>query len=294
MGRDAPDAETGLDCRHTGMVGRRFPGRGGSARDRAAVIAPSPAAQTRLIDVGGRHVAFHVIPGRPPAVVFEAGGGMDGSAWTPVLGAIHRDTGAELITFDRAGFGDSDEDAGPVRLQNEVDDLKAGLSALGVRHDIVLVAHSFGGEVAFPFVNQNPGWVARAVLVDGTVPGFCTDEEMARMAASFPKDMERADKQGRTWNAFFAAFPTMQHGFHTMRWSDSVPATVIVSEHPPFATPAENAAWIQDHVDFAHAAANRSVVIAKESGHLIMVDRPNLVSQAVVAAVEQVRQTARH
>ena len=259
-----------------------------------AAVAPCPTAQTRLIDVGGRRVAFHVIPGRPPAVVFEAGGGMDGSAWDPVLSTIHRDTGAELITFDRAGFGDSDEDTRPVRLQHEVDDLKAGLSALGAKHNIVLVAHSFGGEVAFPFINQNPGWVARAVLVDGTVPSFCTDEETARMVTTFPKDMERTDKQGRTWNAFFAAFPAMQHGFHTMQWPDNVPATVVVSEHPPFGTPAENAAWIEDHVDFAHATANRTVVTATGSGHIIMADRPDLVSQAVVAAVEQVRQAARH
>ena len=260
----------------------------------APAVAPALAMQTRLIDVGGRRIAFHVVPGRPPAVVFEAGGGMDGSAWDPVLGTIHRDTGAELITFDRAGFGDSDEDTRPMRLQHEVDDLKAGLSALGTEHDIVLVAHSFGGEVAFPFVNQNPGWVARAVLVDGTVPSFCTDQETAGMVTTFPKDMERTDKQGRTWNAFFAAFPAMQHGFHAMRWPDGVPATVLVSEHPPFATPAENAAWIQDHVDFAHAAANRTVMIAKGSGHIVMTDRPDLVSQAVVAAVEQVRQAARH
>ena len=257
-------------------------------------VAPSPTGQTRLIDVGGRRVAFHVIPGRPPAVVFEAGGGMDGSAWDPVLGTIHRETGAELITFDRAGFGDSDEDRRPLRLQHEVDDLKAGLSALGAKRDIVLVAHSFGGEVAFPFVKENPGWVARAVLVDGTVPSFCTDEETARMVTTFPRNIEPTDKQGRTWNAFFAAFPAMQHGPHAMRWPDDVPATVIVSERPPFATPAEDAAWIQDHVDFAHAAANRTVVTATGSGHIIMTDRPDLVSQAVVAAVEQVRQAARH
>ncbi len=87
--------------------------------------------------------------------------------------------------------------------------------------------------------------------------------------------------------------PAMQHGFHTMHWPDSVPDSVIVSEHPPFVTPAENAAWTRDHVDFAHAAANRAVVIAKGSGHIIMTDRPDLVSQAVVAAIEQARQTAR-
>ena len=267
---------------------------GGSAGAAAADGVAAPVAQTRMVDVGGRKVAFHVVPGRAPAVVFEAGGGMDGSAWGPVLGSIYAATGAELVTFDRAGFGDSDEDTRPVALQHEVDDLKAGLEALGVGRGIVLVAHSFGGEVAFPLVAQNPGLVARAVLVDGTVPAFCTDEEMARMAAGFPKDMERDDKEGRTWAAFFAAFPAMQHGFHAMRWPDGVPAAEIVSEHPPFATPEEDAAWTQDHVDFARAGADRSVVVAEGSGHIVMADRPDLVSQAVVEAVGKVRQAAAH
>ncbi len=47
---------------------------------------------------------------RRPPVVFEAGSGMDRSAWDPLLGTIHRDIGAELITFDHARFGDGDED----------------------------------------------------------------------------------------------------------------------------------------------------------------------------------------
>lgn len=113
------------------------------------------------------------------------------------------------------------------------------------------------------------------------------------MASTFPKEMERDDKQGRTWAAFFKAFPAMQHDFHTMRWPDSVPAAVIVSEHPPFVTPAENALWTQDHIDFAHDAANRSVEVAQGSGHLVMSDRPDLVSQAVVEAVSQVRRRAK-
>src|ERR1700712_1880434 len=111
-----------------------------SSATSAAVAAPLPAANTRMIDVSGRRIAFHVIPGRQPAVVFEAGGGMDGTAWAPVLATIYADTGAELITFDRAGFGDSDEDTRPPTVQHEVDDLRTGLSALKANRNIVLVA----------------------------------------------------------------------------------------------------------------------------------------------------------
>ena len=42
-----------------------------------------------------------------------------------------------------------------MRLEHEVDDLEAGPSFLGADFGIVLIAHSFGGGVAVPLVNQN-------------------------------------------------------------------------------------------------------------------------------------------
>ena len=263
-----------------------------AAAPQAPQTAQSPRSETRLIDVAGRHVAFHLRSGRPPAVIFEAGAGMDGSAWDAVIGTIQHATGATTITFDRAGFGDSDEDIRPMKLQHEVDDLKAGLSTLGATRNLVLVAHSFGGEVGLSFAIQNPGWIVRAVLVDASVPSFFTDEEVAKIAAGFPKDIEQNDKQGRAMAATFAAFPTMQHEFHAMHWPDTIPAIVIVSEHPPFATSDQQALWTKVHIDFAQAAANRSVIVAKNSGHIVMADRPDVVSEAVIEAINQVRQTS--
>ena len=258
----------------------------------APPTAPPLPSETRLIDVGGRRAAFHVYPGRAPTVVFEAGAGMDGTAWSPVLDTIRRATGARMITFDRAGFGDSDEDRRPLTLQHEVDDLGTGLSQLGANRDLVFVAHSFGGEVALSFASQNPGRVAWAVLVDASIPSFFTDTETAAIVAAFPKNMETTDKQGRAMSAMFRAFPAMQHAFHAMSWPADVPATVIVSEHPPFATPDQQALWTADHVRFAHAAANRTVLIAARSGHIVMTDRPDIVAHAVIEAVERVRRSA--
>ena len=256
-------------------------------------IMTAPPMALHLVNVDGRHVAFHVSAGSSPTVVFEAGGGLDGSAWEPVLGGIYRRTGARLITFDRAGFGDSDEDKRPAELQHEVDDLKAGLTALGATHGIVLVAHSFGGEVGLVFASQNPGWIARAVLVDTNIPVFFTNTEISKEVDNFPKHLDLRTRQLRSMSALLVAFPSMQHGFHTMRWPNAIPASIIVSEHPPFATAAENSLWIKDHREFGQAAPNRSFEIAKGSGHLVMKDRPALVADAVVQAVLQARATRR-
>lgn len=143
------------------------------------------------------------------------------------------------------------------------------------------MAHSPGGEIGTLYANENPRRLVWAVLVDASIPSVFTDEQTAQMVATFPREMETRDKEGRTMAALFAVFPAMQHQFHTMHWPHDIPATVIVSEHPPLATPQQNAHWIQSHEAFAHAASNRSVIIAKGSSHLIVIDRPDLVSQAV-------------
>ena len=201
---------------------------------------------------------------------------------------IQRRTEAELITVDRAGFGDSDEDVRPVRIENEVVDLEAGLSALSVARDFVLVAHSYGGEVATSLVNKDPGRIARAVLVEASIPSFFTDEEIARFSSTLPKDLPATNKEERTQGALIRVFPTLLHQFHKMRWPHSIPTTVIVAEHPPLATSAENRLWIEAHREFAQAAPNRSFILAERSGHVVMNDRPDVVADAVVAAVEQV------
>lgn len=68
---------------------------------------------------------------------------------------------------------------------------------------------------------------------------------------------------------------------------------MIVSEHPPLATPAENESWIEEHRKFTQVAPNRSFVLAQRSGHIVMSDRPDVVADAVEAAVEQVRRDHR-
>ena len=45
----------------------------------------APAAlPTRNVVVHGHHLAFHILPGRLPALVLDAGGGADSSYWSRV------------------------------------------------------------------------------------------------------------------------------------------------------------------------------------------------------------------
>jgi len=136
--------------------------------------APSATADPslRMVSNGGHRLAFHVTPGHLPAIVLDAGGGLDSSYWAKLVPQLAKDTGSEVITYDRAGIGASDEVPGPWKVQDAVSDLAAGLRALGATHDVVLVSHSLAGEIATYFVRDNPGWVSGAVLVDASLPVF--------------------------------------------------------------------------------------------------------------------------
>lgn len=256
----------------------------------SAAAAADPTL--RMVSNGGHRLAFHVTPGHLPAIVLDAGGGDDSSHWKTLVPVLARNTGSEIITYDRAGAGASDEVPGPWRVQDAVSDLEAGLTQLGATHDVVLVSHSLAGEIATYFVNKNPRWIAGAVLVDASLPDFYTDSEVAKLDAAYAGQTEQLKKQPSTRQtrqllAVAENSADMHRAYHQMSWPDTVPATVIVSARTPLDTPDDAQLWRDAQARFAAAAPNRNLVVADNSSHDIPVDRPDVVIKAVDDMAEQ-------
>lgn len=119
---------------------------------------------TRDVVVHGHHLAFHVLPGALPALVLDAGGGADSSYWNSILPELAKRTGSEIITYDRAGYGASDEVPPPYRIDDAVSDLESGLVELGATHDLILIPHSYAGTIATYLAARHPNWISGAVL----------------------------------------------------------------------------------------------------------------------------------
>ena len=67
--------------------------------------APATATATRhMITNHGHKLAFYVTPGHLPAIVLDSGGGQDASYWKNLVPTLARNTGSEIITYDRAGL----------------------------------------------------------------------------------------------------------------------------------------------------------------------------------------------
>jgi pimeloyl-ACP methyl ester carboxylesterase len=266
----------------------------GTTRSQATAAAhesPAPAS-LHMISHDGHDLAFYVTPGHLPAIVLDAGGGEDSSEWRKVAPALAKQTGSEVITYDRAGEGRSDEVPGPWTAQNAVADLKAGLTKLGVTHDVVLVSHSLAGEIATYFVRSDPRWIAGAVLVDADVPPFYTDSETAKIVAA--NEPQIAAVQGKPQSkatrqlvAEAANYGPVHHTYHQLTWPSSVPVTAIVSSQTPFDTPVDARLWKDAQATFVSAAPNRKLVAANSS-HEVPTDRPDVVIKAVRDMTAQV------
>ena len=256
----------------------------GCDADPAASAAPTPGLH--MIANGGHRLAFHLTPGHLPAIVLDAGGGDDSSYWKDIAPKLAAQTGSEIITYDQAGLGASDEVPGPWQVQDAVSDLTAGLTALGATHDVILVSHSHAGEIATYFVNKNPHWLAGAVLVDASLPDFYTDSELARIEAANEEQIAELKKQPSTKEtrqllAVAADYGPMHRAYHQTSWPAATPATVIESAKTPFDTPEDAQLWRDAQAHFAEAAPNRYLVVAENSSHDIPIDRPDVVTDAI-------------
>jgi pimeloyl-ACP methyl ester carboxylesterase len=252
----------------------------------SAWATPAPAAATRLIDVDGHKVAFHVTPGHAPIIVLDAGGGLDSSYWDAFVPELAKRTGSEIITYDRAGFGASDDVSGAWNVHGATRDLAVGLETLHATRRVILVSHSLAGEIATYLALQHPQWFIGGVMVDANVPDYFTDEAIQRGEAIYAPVLAgiRAappTKSGRQLLALSDSFAETSRAFHGASWPTSLPVVVIVSEKTPFDDPADAQWWKDAHARFADRAPNRRLVIAAGSSHDVVHDRPDTILSAI-------------
>lgn len=105
--------------------------------------------------------------GPGPLVVFEAGMSAPAATWSHTQHAISAHT--RTLSYDRAGYGGSDEDPADRTLERIVDDLTALLEAIDEVDPVILVGHSWGGPIVRLFADRHPDRVAGLVFVDATL-----------------------------------------------------------------------------------------------------------------------------
>lgn len=80
------------------------------------------------VDVGGYKIHFTLIKGKGTPILFEVGGGNDGTVWDGIVKSIADVTKAPIILYDRRGLGRSSKDSSNIGIENEVKGLNNGLT----------------------------------------------------------------------------------------------------------------------------------------------------------------------
>lgn len=128
-------------------------------------VAPPYDARGRLVDIepGGRSLYLDCRGEGHPTVVLESGLGDTAAGWT----AVHDTMAATTRTcaYDRAGRGRSDP-RGEHTLLDAATDLRGLLAAAGESGPFVIVGHSLGGSHARVFADAHRDEIAGVLLID--------------------------------------------------------------------------------------------------------------------------------
>jgi len=290
------------------------------ARDRR--FNPMPG---QLVDVGGYKMHIDCIGQGSPTVILDSGLGDSYISWHKVQPQIAQFV--RVCSYDRAGLGYSDSGPHPRTSKDIAGELRTLLHNAGVAPPYILVGHSMGGYDVRLYASLYRGEVAGMVLVDSSHPeqrkrlppalndldaswlreqelleftlpfgiprllGFCDTDVKARAAECNFHSAREAVAEMKT-------FPVSAAQTAATGSLGNMPLAVISHDpdKPQPDLPEDlvkpiNSAWQQMQEELSHLSTAGTHVIARNSGHYIQIDRPEVVIEAVRTVVDQARQS---
>ena len=234
------------------------------------------------INIGKREIFHLCIGSGSPSVILEAGMGDISESWTHIQPAVARFT--RVLSYDRAGLGQSDIPPRPRTCQDMVDDLQSLLAGANIPPPYILVGHSFGGMLVRLFAGQHPKDVAGMVLVDSThedrTDGFekvLSEELIARNRAYLVDPSKNPELVDRIPSELQVRDARRPFDFPLAVLTRGLP------DEPDNIWPSAELQCVERElqIEFLKLSPKSSLVIAEKSGHWIQNDQPELVIDAI-------------
>ncbi len=240
-----------------------------------------------LVNVGNHQLHFKILQGNGFPILFESGNGDDSTVWEPLLQDIHKETGATLITYDRAGLGKSGIDTTKVSFKQEVKNLKKALQKLGYTNKYFLVAHSFGSFYASEFSQRNKGKITGAVFIDVATPCALSVEYATKVKQSISEKNWALIQQHKTGLYYvLKKFPQIAEYMSKRFLSHSIPLTVIAAD---IRTPTKEIGETeQDMIHMTNclkelgSLPNHKYVLATNTAHKVWKKDPKIVTKEII------------
>jgi pimeloyl-ACP methyl ester carboxylesterase len=259
----------------------------------------------RRVTVGGRRLHLFCSGNEGPTVVIEQGAGSPSSLWWPIQEKIA--AFARVCTYDRAGYLWSEPAHRARSVSERSDELHLLLTAAGVPGPYLLVAHSYGGLIVRDFALRHPAETAGLVLVDTPDERALCEAEVQALYARmriFMKVLEVAARFGVP--RLLQRIPSVRQAVWFVRPDDYAATAddlaslkhldcaspmpdqfgdlplVILTHGQPFPRPFAilESGWLAAQHRLA-ALSKRAVITAENSNHMIHLEQPELVVDAI-------------
>jgi pimeloyl-ACP methyl ester carboxylesterase len=241
----------------------------------AAIIAADPST---LVCMGTRAAGA-------PVVVLESGAGNGVETWGKVQPAIAEF--ARVCAYDRPGlrrhWPNGEPPAAPTP-DAVIATLDGALTSAGEQPPYVLVGHSYGGMIVRLYATRFPDRVTGVVLVDSS-----HEDQMRRFGAP-PQVLPSPGSQAVFVGPEVFDLAAMSEALKARPWHTDVPLLVLTrgnagafkSAPPPDADAlARYEIWLELQRELATRSSHSEQIVAKDGGHYIQNDEPNLVVDGV-------------
>ena len=249
-----------------------------------------------LVDVGGYRLHFRVYPGSEPAILLESGGGADASYWDNLAPVLSRKTGATIITYDRAGYGESDLPDTPYDIRKEISGLWRGLEQLRLTNSLIVLGHSYGGMLIRVLANEHPQAIRGMVFLDAMNVEFIDAIGGVEALINHPlsqhfdrSQIEQLTKPQRAALRVEAGLPDSVSLLRTLFIPINIPVRVITAGIPWWPKPEENQYWWESHEHLATSVKDGKLLVAEHSDHFV----PDKQPEIIVDVLEELVQAAR-
>ncbi|QQX80757.1 alpha/beta hydrolase [Shewanella sp. KX20019] len=246
---------------------------------------PSRDILEEKVDVGGYQLQFKYTPGIEPVIVFESGGGNDSNQWRDIQEALPYSIRNALVSYDRAGHGDSELSINGYDIEAEMAALHTGLETLGLGDDVILVGHSYAGLLVQMYAHKYPDSVNNILFIDPNNAYYATIAD-AKQAVLEELDSQRPDDNWGTAvkSQMLAYVETIEKSKRVLQTSSSPNQNgcVVITAGEKWHESAElNERWRQSHVQLAATCAT-ALVVASGKQHMLPSQAEALVISEIV------------
>lgn len=283
---------------------------------RAAHAHPLGEAPGRLIDLGERVIHLLCSGHGGPVVIVDVGLGATSLEWDGVRERVAQRQ--QVCVFERAGYGWSSMGPWPRTAARNVEDLREVHRLAGLEPPFVLVGHSYGGFDVQLFARLYPHLVAALVLVDASHPEQAERFEAppyntriapssswgivqlgaqpaphpglspaARALSQFQRENWRPR---RTISGELLGFRDTEAELRAAPPLAPLPLVVLSRGKRMWAEGAQGdlleQLWRQMQQELAAQSPRAVHLVARNSGHQIHLEQPDLIAQAVALAAD--------